>query len=63
MNRKRVLQISAAVSAIVLALGAGIVVSQNAPTETKGVKVSPPTATLARMPATDSTAKMGKRTP
>lgn len=44
MNRKRMLQISAAVAAIALAFGAGIAVSQNAPTETKGVKVSPPTA-------------------
>jgi len=44
MNRQRILIVSAAAAAIALAFGVGVAVGQNAPTETKGVKVSPPTA-------------------
>ena len=44
MNRTRILPISAAAAAIALAFVGGVAVSQNPPTETKGVKVSPPTA-------------------
>ena len=43
MNRKPFLLLSS-VAAVGLAFGIGVAVGQNAPTENKGVKVSPPTA-------------------
>ena len=45
MNRKRIFIFPAAAFAtIALAFGVGLAVGQNAPTETQGVKVGPPTA-------------------
>lgn len=44
MNRNRAFRTSGAVLGIALAFGVGVAVGQSAPTENKGVKVSPPTA-------------------
>ncbi len=44
MDRTMAFRISGAVLGIALAFGVGVAVGQNAPTENKGVKVSPPTA-------------------
>jgi quercetin dioxygenase-like cupin family protein len=44
MNYKRTFRIAAGLSGLALAFGVGVAVGQNAPTETKGVKISPPTA-------------------
>lgn len=43
MNRKHISGIAAGVVAVATAFGIGVAVGQQAPTETKGVKVSPPT--------------------
>jgi quercetin dioxygenase-like cupin family protein len=44
MNRNMAFRISGAALGIALAFGVGVAVGQNAPTENKGIKVSPPTA-------------------
>jgi quercetin dioxygenase-like cupin family protein len=43
MNRKRSFAITGGVLTVAIAFGIGVAVGQQAPTETKGVKVSPPT--------------------
>lgn len=44
MNTKRSFRITTVLSGLALAFAVGMAVGQNAPTETKGVKISPPTA-------------------
>src|SRR5882672_11137876 len=44
MNRKRVFGVAAGVLGVASAFAVGVAVGQQAPTETKGVKISPPTA-------------------
>jgi quercetin dioxygenase-like cupin family protein len=44
MKQKSALTITAVAAGLALAFGVGVAVGQNAPTETKGVKISPPTA-------------------
>jgi len=44
MNCKRAFQAAAGLSGLALAFAVGVAVGQNAPTENKGVKISPPTA-------------------
>jgi quercetin dioxygenase-like cupin family protein len=43
MHYKNVYSITTAALGLALAFGVGVAVGQNAPTETKGVKISPPT--------------------
>lgn len=44
MRIKRAYAITAAALGLALAFGMGVAVGQSAPTENKGVKISPPTA-------------------